>query len=204
MSTQSVLDMMTAGVVDRKVNAGAKLTPVGLEAPRPPRPLGTTTASYPNDQPHDAILQSLSVIEALYEKLAAHDEKIMVLMDQVRTEYAGLRVTIDLVKAELGEAPGSDSRPAPDPQREKERAADARLAAATVEPEPEEEDVPDPKVTGLLAHMDQKIAEAQAAIFRDADGWHCSSHGQAIVKTSRLGRKYRACPVDGCKEFEKL
>lgn len=224
VSTASVLEAMTAAVVQRKVEAGARLTPVGIEGiVLAPTALPHTAAPFPHDVPDEAILGNLSIIEEELTKLAKLDEAMEESWRVIRLQYGAMRASVDAVKAQLGSGPAA---PAPaDLQREKERAADARIAAAAIEAAliagaglPNEDDEPSapeqvttvsppdaPAVAAVLANMDQKAAEAQAATFVPVDaGWHCPEHTTFITKTSRLGRAYRVCPVDGCKAFEKL
>jgi hypothetical protein len=59
----------------------------------------------------------------------------------------------------------------------------------------------------LAARMVRLEAEAQSAAFGAPAkaGWTCSAHGDTDVRehTSPRGRRFMACEVPGCKEFEK-
>lgn len=224
MNTQSVLDQMTSAVVTRKIEAGAKLTPVGLEAGAVAAPLlPRANAPFPNDHPDEAILERISVLEEQIDKLASLDEQVEAQLALVRVAYAGIREALDAAKRALGVDPDAQLATPEDVQREKERAADARVAAAQVEVAAtlEERAAADtPEVQAVLAHMDQKAAEAKAATFPEpsqpvgnttsADtgvapsGWACPVHHTFRNSTTRAGRAYRVCPEDGCKQFERL
>lgn len=179
MSTGDVLAAMAASVVDQKIAAGAKLTPVGLERGATVIPQGIA-ASFPNDHPVEVVEEALK---------------------NIRREIATIFAAVEAVEAILG-APAPEAV-APDPvviQKAREQAADAR-ADARLAAKAE-------AIAAVKANMDIKAAEAQAATFKGQspaeDGWQCPDHEQSLEKTSRLGRQYRVCPVDGCKEFEKL
>lgn len=69
----------------------------------------------------------------------------------------------------------------------------------------------DPKPLDVEAMRRKAEAEADAkhqkpepaAVPADDDGWVCPDHGQVRIKTStRTGREYKGCPVDGCPEVE--
>lgn len=52
-----------------------------------------------------------------------------------------------------------------------------------------------------------KATAAQAATFIREDesvGWVCPDHGKVEIRTSKKGRGYRACPVAGCVEIERM
>lgn len=217
--TQSVLDQMTASVVERKVAAGAKLTPVALE----PGALPRTSAAFPNDHPDEALLQRVSALEELFDRMAKIDEEQERLRQLIHQGYAAIRETMDAVKAQLGQTPAT-MEPVVDAQKAKEQAGDARAKARKAVVDDTEDEDPDagaasPAVVAAMVKATGPIIPPKAgqepsgvavALAEEMDedesevvnGWACPQHGKFITKTSRLGREYRACPE--CTQFEKL
>jgi hypothetical protein len=63
------------------------------------------------------------------------------------------------------------------------------------------QEAPQAPIRKPLGSLPARIAETGVA----EPGWLCPTHRQATVKTSsRRNRQYRACPVAGCGEFERL
>ena len=63
------------------------------------------------------------------------------------------------------------------------------------------QEAPQAPIRKPLGSLPAHIAETGVA----EPGWLCPTHRQATVKTSpRRNRQYRACPVAGCGEFERL
>lgn len=186
-STKSVLDQMTAGIMGRKATAAARLTPVGGEVPVA-HALPRTPAAFPNDQPQEVVEGTIIILERQITHL-----------QEVVTALRG-----------LASRPAENEPVDLDEQRRaRERAADERVAhltavangqAAAVDKE--EREAAEQFKTDFAA----KAAAAQTATFTRqapvADGWVCPEHAVAVVKTSRKGREYRACP--SCDEFERL
>lgn len=192
-ATSSVLDMMTAGVMARKANAAAKLTPVSGEvtpihvAVSPVEAAYRTPAAFPFDDPQTTILA----------------------LQKARAEVMHVLDGIDALLALYGSEPAVRAV-VPDPDAERkaaEREADKRIAAQG----------------GSFAEQYDKLqAEAQAAVFKEPVtkvteavtmapitkdrpipiGWVCPEHGTFEKRLSRKGREYRACT--DCDEFERL
>jgi len=186
-ATASVLDMMTAGIMSRKSQAAAKLTPVAGEVP-PIHKASTVEAAYsgqagapfPFDDPQTTVLalqkaraEVMHVLDGIDALLALYGSK------------PAVRAVVEDTAAE---------------RKAKERAADARAAAAAAQEEPFDE------------RLERLTAEAQASVFAKVTetvttaqpdaGWSCPKHGAFVKRTSRLGREYRACSE--CNEFERL
>lgn len=203
-----VLDDMTKGITDRKAKAaGPKLTPVGLET-SPVKP------SMPSDLPN-AFMAA--------EVLADYAKDLRKKAGEFRT----MADYFEQVATGLDELTGFNSTPVVDPKvaaaeekRAQERAADERIRAKQAEAEAAKpEPLPELDVAveeGFKERLDRLSTEAQAAAFAslDADepeepakpaGWTCPDHGASNLKQleSRRGRRYMACQIAGCREFEK-
>lgn len=182
--TQSVLDQMSAGIMDAKRAKTAKLTPVGVEtAPKGPLEFTDSPASFPYDKP-DVIQKALA--------------DALVQIDFVRDGVLALI-------AAFGQSPYSANTgpSASDIQREKEREADERVrfkqsfaqmqrvAQEATFSAPEDEDRVEP------------VAVPQPATMLSESGWACPQACQVRpnMVTSRKGRTYAMCPK--CGDFER-
>ena len=198
--TQGVLDAMTAGILFNKSRAAAGLTPVGAERPRVGQratevdmrvdvnPLaGPIPADFPWDMPMESVRGALREIR-----------RQLVFLEQgcVAIEKA-------LDKREGGEAPlvGAAER-----ERAKVTATETSAdAAATAFREQKLAEIVEEldEVEDFTEAFARKSADAQAQAFAPVvgAGWVCPTHGDADIKTSPKGRKFRACPK--CAEFER-
>jgi hypothetical protein len=133
------------------------------------------------------------------------DEKMTIMTERLAQLQAAVAPLHEAVAAEMTEVPTSIRL---NPKAQAMAAAIQEATAAVVEPE------------SLAARMERLAAEAQEQTFTHAKqetpaeavappvpaaviGWTCPTHGQAIEKTSPKGRRYGACPVAGCTEFER-
>jgi len=182
--TQSVLDAMTAGILDRKANKAQSvgLTPVaGEAAPKPPLCDISTPAEFPFDRP-----------DLIQKALADAREQVVFVLDG-----------IDRIIAAFGANPyRTDTVMAPD-TKAAEREADERARAYAAANPPDRG--PNEPVD-FSADYAAKQAAAQAAVFTSgsaAPGWVCPVHGKSSTQEtlSKKGRKYRICTK--CPEFER-
>lgn len=193
--TQSVLDSLTAGIVEGKRNRGTKLTPVGTEvrvANAAGEALGRTSAAFPNDHPAEAVLRG---VELIREQMAAIEVALQAVEAQLGARVNGEPIVDEVARNKAAEA-----------------AADAKHAAAAeavavIAEEPVGSETAVAAVARFNAEFAAKARAAQDAVFTPpsgdvAAGWVCPEHGKAIEKTSRKGRKYMACP--DCTRFEEL
>lgn len=199
-TTQSALDEMVAAVRNRKdaTQASAGLTPVGTEKK------GPLDGSYPGLAfPYDDADMMQAAIKHGLE-----------LVGQAKAEldFVG-KGLIDLAKefglGDDGSGPSWGSRglrgtstsvdkarESASAQQAREREADARAADRDSQEE-------------FQNRLAEQAAAAQAATFGDAPaevtGWQCPDHGDdnLVMLTSRKNRKYAACKVAGCVQFEK-
>lgn len=185
-ATQSALDEMVLGITARKEQKAVALTPVGTEKRGPLD--GKQEAPFPFDDAqtvHQAILNGLRITA----ELQAHAKHIA----------EGLQT--------LAEAYGltPDAAPQPvDTQKARERAADERHAAAEEKRQQDfAERYAEQQAAAQAATFKRAVVQADAPV--DEGGWACPDHGRdgLVEMTSRKGRKYRACKVGQCIQFEK-
>jgi len=115
-------------------------------------------------------------------------EVIESLIRELSFQYDTLGELIDSLRRTAGK-PREEEAPPPPSQRQIEREADARAEA---EPFAEK-----------FAKMQE---EAQAATYKPVgDHWQCPKHGNESLRdaASPKGRKYTACAVANCKEFQR-
>lgn len=188
-STQSVLDSMTAGILDRKAGktASAGLTPVaGERAPAPP--------TIPHDLPGN--FMAAEGIRDAAKDLRAHAALLLSVADSLDL-LTGMPTVQQVDPTVLVE----------EARKRAEREADARVAAANAARATT-------TTNDFAVQFAEKQEAAQRAVFSpDADkppvsgsaaaGWACPVHGPSATqeKTSRKGRTYRVC--SRCLEFEK-
>lgn len=214
-STQSVLDMMTNDIVNRKNDKKTGLTPVGLEGRTIPVLPMATDASFPNDHPVEVVVEAIRMI---------------------RYQMAQIEGALAAVEAFVGGQAADSQPPLVDPVKAKEAAADEKQkakAAAKAAPAADAEAEYDAAVSvdltasvveaeknKVLKRLDRLATEAQAATFvtpsqpigdtPNADtgvasaGWVCPDHGEFVIMRSRKGREYRGCNEPGCSQFERL
>jgi hypothetical protein len=181
---QNVLDQLTAGIVDRKSEKPASLTPVGTEKGGPLDGRHATMLPYDDAQTvQHAIRTGLRLMQNLQFEL-----------DHIGAGLIALGKLYGLTEAQ---ATGTEPKPPvpADVQRERERAADAEDALREAE-----------RVESLGQRIERLSVEAQAATFAGstlAGSWECPTHGGVYltILTSRKGRLYNACIQ--CTEFEK-
>lgn len=181
-ATAAVLDDMVAGIMGKKAEKAAKLTPVGTEA-----------SKFPRDVPGQ--LMAAEEMKAIATHLRNNAATLIEIAN-------GLDVLTGEPSAVIEDA----KRRMEVEQRLKEREADRRVAdAAAAEAGDKRAQV---RVAAAVedeesfADRQRRIAdEAQRAIF----GWSCPTHGndQVLDRTSPKGRQYRVCAVPNCKEFER-
>lgn len=199
MSTQSVLDQMTAGIMSKKAAKAATLTPVGLEKPAD---LPAIALVQGDVFPHDGgvteqVVHSAREIRAELRKIAQYSEQIDECLRSIERAIGAQEGGPTVVTR------ASAQEQARIEQTEAERAADAAFKASEQ----------------FRLQMAEKEARAKAQIFGEAyeesktaspspdptpsGGWACPEHGSDHVKTltSRKGRVYGACLK--CEEFER-
>jgi len=169
--------MLAAGILGRKQQRAATLTPVGVEKNGPLD--GPIPGIFPWDYPK---------------------EQIAAAIGRIRTELAGVENGLKRVEEAAGlpapvpisPLPNDQAEAAREEQRLKERAADD-LARAQSSFEAGYE-------AKIAAAQEQVFQTASPLV---DEGWACPVHGyKAIVGlVSRKGRKYRACR--DCEEFER-
>lgn len=191
--TQSVLDAMTAGILDRKAGKSVKagLTPVkGEQQASTPAPLDRNPASVGGDVfPYDGglIEQVAHVHRQVRMNLATMEEAMRSIERACGLPEGGAVVETKASSAERERLE----------QQAREREADERVRKQREMEAPVEEPFPD--------RYKRLQEEAQSSAFAGsaAPGWACPTHGASAVeqKTSRKGRTYRVCSK--CPEFEK-
>lgn len=185
-ATANVLDIMTRSIVEKKAAKDAKLTPVGVEA-------GAPTAQRVGLPDVPEVFLTNEAVQDVAKDLRRQAE-LLISVSEGLEKHVGRVESKPTVDAALAA------------QKAAEREADAAAAARPAAP--------------FVVDFAAKQAAAQAAAFTSSstvteadtpvapvagdDGWDCPIHKVHIVKTSRAGRKYRACTVAGCGEFEKL
>jgi hypothetical protein len=189
----SVLDQMTAGVIERKAQRGTTLTPVGTEKGGPLAP------TLPKDLP--GLFMSS---EALTEAAKTLREKAATLIEAADA--------IDVLVAGKAGA----SAPAPvvrDTQKAQEREADARVMAAVASGDTENipnyeelQKAAQAHVFGDAPSEKPEPTGRPAVETAEGPGWECPDHGAealVVLTSKRRNRKYRACKVADCGLFEK-
>lgn len=194
-TTQDALNRMTADISKRKGDKDATLTPVGIEkgGPLDGRHPG---APFPYDDAqtvHGAIRQGLRVVDEAAQHLG-----------HVRT---GL--------VQLAALYGADSDvPAPYATLVSEAVASRRDSEKAHEEWLEEWRAKQQDAQAQAFGQPTLLDEAKR-IFGDdlvvpvpvttEGGWACPDHAleDVVALTSRKGRKYRACRVASCRQFEK-
>lgn len=187
-ATSSILDLMTANVMSRKLDASraARLTPVGAEdggpldatapetAVEPAAPLAAKQPAlpFPYDQPDTVKRAIVNGIKALKDL----DEDI----DHIRNGLLVLAKFYGLSELEMNPGISLAAQEA-NTQKAMERAADARFR----------ED------------FERKQARAKASVFGAPSGtWKCpNGHDSNVERVSKKGRHYLSCTI--CPEFEK-
>jgi hypothetical protein len=175
-STQSALDVMTAGIMARKQERSAGLTPVGLEAKPAPLDVKLPDYAFPHDDASfvkGAVMQALGTCKEMQSHLDFITDHLEAMADQF-----GMKV---------GAA-------APDPlaaQKAREQAADAAAQARF------EADMDAQREAAQRATFKQAQSEGR---------WACPLHGSEHLMTmmSRSKREYAQCAVPGCHHYEKL
>lgn len=188
--TQNVLDLMTAGIMGRKAEKAAKLTPVGAEVPVVHSVIpDQIEAPYPNDMPTQELGRALVIIT----------DQVGYILEAVAAirAAAGIQATAQAVDLDAE-------------RKARETAAEERIAAQRVTT---------PQTEAIIARLQgakeqaatfevekqlvkAAVATADEAVATALDGWVCPTHGTAEVRRSRKGREFRACP--SCEEFERL
>lgn len=219
--TSDVLAMMTNTIMGRKTQAAAKLTPVGSEitvvhtvstSPIPDK----VAAPFPNDKPREVVLEAIAGLERERDKLNEVIAALRLLADapeQAAATPADEQKQTEREADQRAEASGlividGGGNPDADDEDDEDEMSDA-VAEATVTK---------PGGDAAPIDTDKLQQDAQAAVFGAGGslaftptieqpiptGWVCPTHGAAktAVKTSRLGREYRACSE--CGSFEKL
>jgi hypothetical protein len=174
--TQSVLDSMTAGILNRKASRSqpVTLTPVAGESPLPAK----IAAPFPNDHPVEAINTAVS---------------------DIRTQVQNIIDALDAIDATNGVPPVDAPAPVQPSQQERERDADVRVAEIVAAAQPTYPVYEDLQREAQAAVFAPRVAAVGSAV----PGWVCPVHGAAKTaqKTSRKGRVYGVCTA--CLEFEK-
>lgn len=171
--TQSVLDQMTAGIMDKKAAKATTLTPVSGEK-------AVLDRTFPVALPYDNA-------DMIQKALADAREQVVFVLEG-----------IDKIISAFGENPYQSAAPdtADLAQRQKEREADERVKAAAC---PKYEQLQQEAQASL--GWDQPTPPVQSPTERG--GWFCHTHKDAPVRelTSKKGRVYKACTI--CEEFER-
>lgn len=186
--TAAVLDDMVAGIMGIKADKAVRLTPVGTETARLPEVPNVFMAP----EALADVAKDLRRQAQLLLDVAAGIDVILGVPEAVNAEHARK----DAVEQKLAERE-ADRRVA---DREAAESGDKRAAARVSDTEAFDE------------RMARLQAEAQAAVFKaadvesdDAPSWTCPTHGATDIRhlTSPKGRKYDACGVPNCKDFQK-
>lgn len=194
---QSVLDEMTAGIRQQKtgVAKAAGLTPVGLEKG------GPLDGAHPGAgfKYDDAQFTQQAVTEGL--------EVIATLERNVQFVREGLEALSLLYGARAAEPGALGSRVDSDAEAQRNRNREADIKAEAFKAKWEEQKraaqaaafSPAPALTTL------DVISPVTIVVQPGTGWECPKHGleKVVGLTSRLERKYRACRVAGCQEFER-
>ena len=196
--TQSVLDMMTQGIMGRKQDKATGLTPVGTEAdpaltaPTKPPISGVQSSDFPygagiqNQIDHSArvIRNELSQIEACLQAIER----------TIGTPEGGYPAVVSAVQQAVTTELTS--------QQKAETAADAAAKAFQKDWKAKQ----DAAQAQAFADLDDEPGDEPPRIeerITVSTGWECPVHGHSNIQTltSRKGRTYRACAA--CSAFEK-
>jgi hypothetical protein len=129
------------------------------------------------EQAREIVERTAAVMRQQAAELIAAADQLVYSMDLVFSVYT----------------PGPKPVNVDEARKRAEAEADARQAAK------KEADRP-PASEAVIAEM---LAAVPPIIARP-DGWSCPDHGKVITKhSSRTGREYKACPVEGCMEIER-
>lgn len=180
MSTQSVLDSMTAGILGQKAGktAAAGLTPVVGEKPR---------SAIPADLPGN--FMAAEGIRDAAKDLRAHAVLLLSVADSLDT-LTGMTTAVEVDPAQL----------VADAKKKAEREADARVAAAKPQDFAAQYATMQAKAQQAVFSPDADKPPTSGSV---SAGWACPVHGAKHTeeKVSRKGRAYRVC--NQCLEFEK-
>lgn len=173
--TQSVLDALVRGVTDRKPGP---LTPIGQEASGP---------AYAGEAKEPFFGGEIAPMVAALHVIGDQLMMLMSIRDKLEANLTHMALE--------GRLPEHKTIPVAEPERLTEK--------QKVEAEPD-----------FAARFAAQQAAAQAAVFTTTDAkaaasadsavqglWLCPVHGSATERTSKRGRKYRAC--EECSEFER-
>jgi len=187
MTTQSVLDSMTAGIMDRKSGRSESkgLTPVAGELP--------AKAGIP-DVP-EVFLTNEAVADVARD-LRAQATLLLQVADALDARTGVVTATVPPVRF-IAESEA----------RQKEREADERIRQIKAT-----ETTAAPSILPVYADLQKQAQDAVFAAVQPtmparagsvAPGWKCPTPGATYVevKSSRKGREYRVC--SRCPEFEK-
>ena len=216
----SVLDAMASSIMERKEKqAKGTLTPVAGEK----RPVGVPVSTKELDDIKDAIARAQGYVT-----------QILALTEQLSKELSQASWYNEMGPEPVVVAPLVTPAAVEEEQRLSQKAVEAAAdeihrskREAVTAAAGDIEDIA-ARMTRLCGEAKAQVftqpgtdepaaSEANAATVREATplspsvpvdvvgGWACPEHDQAIVKTSaRRGREYRACPIPGCGEFERL
>jgi len=178
--TQSVLDLMTAGIMGMKQDKASQLTPVGMEKPPP------TIADARGDVfPHDGGLQSQIVFSA---KIIREN------LFQMQAQLTGMEDCLQSIEREAGlrEPLSPTVNPAAPDTLDTLLTFEEKFAAQQA----------DAQAQAFKAADEVKASEPQPA--QPSSGWVCPEHGDSHLTTltSRKGRQYKSCV--GCSQFERI
>lgn len=185
--TQSVLDQMAAGIMGRKQEKAATLTPVGLEAPAKP-----AIAEVKGDIfPHDGGIQSQIIFSA---KIIREN------LFQMRSQLDGMEDCLQSIEREVGlrdALPALSAKPVEAPLVEAplvEESFEEKYAAQQA----------DAQAQAFGSANDAPVVPPVSTSGNLSSGWECPTHGSDSLTTltSRKGRKYRSCI--GCDQFERI
>lgn len=199
--TQSILDTMTAGILDRKAGKSNRpaLTPVQGEVTASP-PLPAITTLKGDVFPHDGgiteqVTHSARSIRESLRLIATYADQIEGCLRSIEREAGLPEGGLSSITA-IGAAEAAREE-----QRAAERLADEAVAFARANDTPTE---------GFAEAFERKAKAAQAQAFSapasagsPSSGWVCPTHGakNTAQKVSKKGRPYRVC--NACLEFEK-
>ncbi len=175
-ATNSVLEAMTAGIMGRKADKAAGLTPTRVEASPATLP-ERIEAKFPFDHPVEVINQSTRQVRRAIE--------------EVMREAAFILEACDAIDGVSGVEPIAPKKREEAAVKAAEQQADRKFADDFAE-----------KQRVAQEQVFQRIA-GPPVTEEPSSGWRCPEHGAAFVEqlTSKKGRLYGACTK--CKEFEK-
>jgi hypothetical protein len=195
-STAAALDEMVAGIMGVKADQAAKLTPVGTET-------ATISEGYalPSDLPTRFMAREIMV--GMAKDLRRHAQALLETADGIDVILGVPDVVqeYETSKAEVKEVLAQKETERRTDDREKADAGDKHAQKRVRDAEDFDQ--------RMKRLSDEAQAATYAAVTSDdspgTDGWACTTHGAEDLRdlTSPKGRKYRACGVPNCKEFQK-